>query len=157
MFGPCNPPASACGAGNRGATTQHCGGPWSCDCSAGSAPAPAPAPAPPPAPAPAPAPPAQGCGWTALEATFGPCNPPSAACGTGNQGATTFACGGNWACRCSAAAAPPAQRSCMWETKNFVVGPCNGPGCNANAHPCGVSNAGATGEGGGGTWTCVCR
>lgn len=53
--------------------------------------------------------------------------------------------------------APPALK-CAWETHEFVVGPCDGPGCSGEAKmACTTATRGATGRGGGGTWTCVCK
>lgn len=51
--------------------------------------------------------------------------------------------------------AAPALK-CGWETRDFVIGPCGGPGCSGSV-PCTTANRGATGQGGGGTWTCVCK
>lgn len=52
----------------------------------------------------------------------------------------------------------PAALKCAWETHEFVVGPCDGPGCSGEAKmPCSMATRGATGRGGGGTWTCVCK
>lgn len=51
--------------------------------------------------------------------------------------------------------AAPAK-TCRWETREFVVGPCGGPGCSGSV-PCSTANQGAQGMGGGGTWTCVCN
>lgn len=53
------------------------------------------------------------------------------------------------------ACAAPAK-TCRWDTREPVIGPCGGPGCSGNV-PCTTSNQGATGQGGGGTWTCVCN
>lgn len=50
----------------------------------------------------------------------------------------------------------PAAKTCGWETREFVIGPCGGPGCSGNV-PCSAANQGAKGQGGGGTWTCVCK
>lgn len=50
--------------------------------------------------------------------------------------------------------APPAPK-CGWTSPDPVIGPCNGPGCNAP--PCSLANRGAQGMGGGGLWTCVCN
>lgn len=47
-------------------------------------------------------------------------------------------------------------KTCRWETRDFVVGPCGGPGCSGTV-PCTTANQGAQGMGGGGTWTCVCN
>lgn len=47
-------------------------------------------------------------------------------------------------------------KTCRWETPDFVVGPCGGPGCSGSV-PCSTANQGAQGMGGGGTWTCVCK
>ncbi len=48
-----------------------------------------------------------------------------------------------------------AALTCGWTTPNFVVGPCGGPGCGNT--PCTMANRGQQGQGGGGTWTCVCK
>lgn len=46
--------------------------------------------------------------------------------------------------------------TCRWDTREAVIGPCGGPGCNGSV-PCTTANRGQTGAGGGGTWTCVCK
>lgn len=55
------------------------------------------------------------------------------------------------------AAPPPAPAGCRWNCPSFVIGPCDGPGCSASSNPCTMANRGATGQGGGCTWTCQCN